>query len=144
MNLINELTCFKNPENPPCIDLILTSRPESFQNSCAIETGLLDFHEITLSLFRNIKLGVIKFRNYRHFQNNAFKEDFLCELPNLNIEIRRATRGRGEGGRGKEGERGGRGEVGRSPLLFFENQKKCPDFRKRDCDCVHPYVKFNI
>ena len=109
MNLINELTCFKNPENPPCIDLILTSRPESFQNSCAIETGLLDFHEITLSLFRNIKLRVIKFRNYRHFQNNAFKEDFLCELPNFNIEIRRATRGRGEGGRGKgEGGREGR------------------------------------
>ena len=51
---------------------------------------------------------------------------------------------RREGGRGKGGERGGRGEVGRSPLLFFENQKKCPDFRKKDCDCVHPYVKFNI
>ena len=109
MNLINELTCFKNPENSPCIDLILTSRPESFQNSCAIETGLLDFHEITLSLFRNIKLRVIKFRNYRHFQNNTFKEDFLCELPNFNIEIRRATRGRGEEGRGKgEGGREGR------------------------------------
>ena len=32
-NLIKEKTCFKNPENPSCIDLFLTNSPLSFQNS---------------------------------------------------------------------------------------------------------------
>ena len=31
-NIIKEKTCFKNPENPTCIDLILTNRPRSFQD----------------------------------------------------------------------------------------------------------------
>ena len=44
-SMINRPTCFKNPEKPSCIDLILTNCPRSFQNSCAIETGLLDFHK---------------------------------------------------------------------------------------------------
>ena len=31
--------CQKNPENSLCIDLILTNCPQSFQNSCVMETG---------------------------------------------------------------------------------------------------------
>ena len=30
----------------------------------------------------------------------------------------------------------GEGDGGRSPLPFFQNQKKCPD-------CVHPYIKYS-
>ena len=41
--LIKEPTCYKNPDNPSCIDLILISKP-SFQTSCVAETGLFDFH----------------------------------------------------------------------------------------------------
>ena len=37
-----------------------------------------------------------------------------------------------------------RGGGGRPPLSFFEDQKKCLDFRKKGSDCVHPYVKFAI
>ena len=36
-NIIREKTCFKNPNNPSCIDLIITNRPKSFQNSMIIE-----------------------------------------------------------------------------------------------------------
>ena len=32
-SLIRESTCYKNPENPSCIDLFLTNSPHSFQNS---------------------------------------------------------------------------------------------------------------
>ena len=35
-NLIKDATCYKNPENPSCIDLILTNNPNSFQNSGVI------------------------------------------------------------------------------------------------------------
>ena len=41
--LIKEPTCYKNPDNPSCIDLILIKKP-SFQTSCVAETGLFDFH----------------------------------------------------------------------------------------------------
>ena len=32
-NLIKDAACYKNPENPSCIDFILTNDPNSFQNS---------------------------------------------------------------------------------------------------------------
>ena len=70
-NLIKESTCFKNPENPSCTDLILTNMLRGFHNSCAIETGLSDFHKMTLTVmkksFQKYKPRVIKFRDYRHF-----------------------------------------------------------------------------
>ena len=31
-NIVTEPTCFKNPENPSCIDLFLINRPRCFQN----------------------------------------------------------------------------------------------------------------
>ena len=90
-NLIKGPTCFKNPENPPCIDLIFTNRARCFQNSCAIETGLSDFHKMTFTVmkksFQKYKPRIIKFWDYRHFQNHAFREDLLSELLNFNIEI---------------------------------------------------------
>ena len=48
-SLIKELTCFKNPNKPSCIDLILTEKQRSFQHSCVIETGLPDFHKMTVT-----------------------------------------------------------------------------------------------
>ena len=44
-NLTKERTCFKNPDNPTCIDLILTNKPLNFKNTYVIETGLSDFHK---------------------------------------------------------------------------------------------------
>ena len=43
-SLIEAPTCSRNPENPSCIDLVLTNSPYSFQNSSVIDTNLLDFH----------------------------------------------------------------------------------------------------
>ena len=45
-SMINRPTCYKNPDKPTCIDLILTNCPGSFQNSCVIETGLSDFQKM--------------------------------------------------------------------------------------------------
>ena len=46
-SLIKVPTCYKNPETSSCIDLLLTNRPKSFQNSSVVEPGLSDFHKIT-------------------------------------------------------------------------------------------------
>ena len=66
-SLIKQPTCFKNPENPSCIDLILTNKTRSFQSTCVIETGLSDFHRMTISVlkmhFRKLPPQVISYRD---------------------------------------------------------------------------------
>ena len=60
-------TCFKSPENPPWIDFTFINRPRSFQNPCAIETGLTDFPLMTLTAikksFQKYKPRIAKFTN---------------------------------------------------------------------------------
>ena len=36
-SLIKQPTCYKNPNNPACIDLILSNTPRSFQSTCVLE-----------------------------------------------------------------------------------------------------------
>ena len=38
-SLIKEPTCYKNPDNLSCIDLTLTNKLPSFQNSFVVEIG---------------------------------------------------------------------------------------------------------
>ena len=59
-SLIKQPTCFKNPEKPSCIDLILTNRPNSFQTTCVTETGLPDFHRMTVSVLKMRFLKIFK------------------------------------------------------------------------------------
>ena len=60
-------TCYKNADEPTCIDLILTNCPGSFQNSCFIETGLSDFHNIIITVvkpaYRKTEPKVINYRD---------------------------------------------------------------------------------
>ena len=69
-NLINEVTSYKNTNKPSCIDLILTNRPRSFQNSCALETGLSDFHNMTLTVLKVLKI-LFKKKKKSKFHGNA-------------------------------------------------------------------------
>ena len=83
-NLIKETTCFKNPQNPSCIDLILTNRSKSFQDSMVIETGLSDFHKMSLTamkvFYKKQKPNIITYRSYKHFDNEAFLTDIQNHL----------------------------------------------------------------
>ena len=51
-SLIRQPTCCKNIEKPTCIDLILTNMPHCFQSKCVIETGLSNFHLMSLTIIR--------------------------------------------------------------------------------------------
>ena len=51
-NLIKVPICFKNPDNPKTIDLMLTNSIGSFQNSCSLETGLSNFHKMTVTVLK--------------------------------------------------------------------------------------------
>ena len=51
-SLLKQPTYFKNLENPSCIDLVLANRPQLFQTTPVIGTGLSDFHRMTASVLK--------------------------------------------------------------------------------------------
>ena len=81
----------QNPTNPSCVDLILTNRPRSFQNSCTFETGLSDFLKMTLTVlkssFAKQKPRILNYRNYKFFNNTLFRDQVLNKLINSNLQI---------------------------------------------------------
>ena len=87
-NIVNGHTCFKNPCNPSCIDLILTNKTKSFLNNINIETGLSDFHMMTVTTMRMFfpKQApiTIKYRCYKAFNQHNFNLELECFLLNLN------------------------------------------------------------
>ena len=83
-NLVNVPTCYKNPLKPSCIDLFLTNCSRSFQDTQVIETGLSDFHKMNITVlkmfFSKQKHETVFFRNYKKFDNSAFREALNREL----------------------------------------------------------------
>ena len=76
-NLIKSNTCFKGKGSS--IDLILTNRKYSFKYTSSYETGLSDHYHmiytILKSLFINIELKLLNYRDYKNFNFGNFKED---------------------------------------------------------------------
>ena len=72
-SLIKKPTCFKNPDHPISIDLILTNRQKGFQNSTIIETGLFDFHKHTVTVLKSylkkLKAKELIYRDFKNFSN---------------------------------------------------------------------------
>ena len=53
-NLIKDDTCFSPiVKHPSLIDIILTNRSQSFQNSVAMETGISDHHKMIVTVMKN-------------------------------------------------------------------------------------------
>ena len=77
-HIVKQKTCFKNPDRPSCIDLILTNSSRSFQETCNVETGLLDFHKLVVT--------VLKLYFPKRFQNDLFKSELDYELSKLEFE----------------------------------------------------------
>ena len=82
--LVKEPTCFKNPDNPSCIDLLLTNKYRSLQNTTVFESRLSDFHKFTITVMKislhKQKPKVINYRNYKTFNNSMFRTDFLAKI----------------------------------------------------------------
>ena len=90
-NLINEPTCYKNPDNPSSIDVVLTNSKNSFQNSMAIETGLSDHHKMVVTVLKNYckkkEPLTIKYRSYKHFDMPKYRNILTENLENFDKEI---------------------------------------------------------
>ena len=93
-NLIKGPTCFKNPLNPSSIDLILTNKHQSFQNSYATESGLSDHHNMVVTVMKSYfpkqAPTLIKYRNFKNFDNVIFRNKLQTSLmdnrPNTDYE----------------------------------------------------------
>ena len=76
--VIKEPTCYKNPGNPSCIDLILTNSPRSFQNSSLVKTGLSHFHRMIVAvlkmIFQRLPPKIKNYRDYSNFDNGMLRE----------------------------------------------------------------------
>ena len=88
-SLIKTPTCFKSIENPSCIDLILTNKQQSFQNSLTVETGLSDFHLLTVTVlktkFRKLPPKVIRYRDKKNYSPANFMNDVNFHLAGIDI-----------------------------------------------------------
>ena len=85
-------TCFKNPNNPSCIDLFLTNRQQCFQQTYAVKTGISDFHKMVVTVmethYKKQKAKTIQYGNYKHFYEQSFNFELNNEL--LKIDINNA------------------------------------------------------
>ena len=88
---IRQPTCYKNPSNPACIDLILTNLAWSFQSTCLVETGLSDFHLMTLAVmrksFKKYQPKIINYKSYKNFSNEKYRETLINNLSKKNLLI---------------------------------------------------------
>ena len=87
--LVKEATCFKNINNPSCIDLILTNKSLCFHTTTVIETRLSDFHKLTLTVmkssFQKQLPKILNYRNYKRFDNISFHNDLMYEISKIGL-----------------------------------------------------------
>ena len=78
-NLIDKPTCYKNFDKPKRIDLIFTNKPSYFQHSNNFETGISDFHLLTVTEFKmefqQLKPQVITSAFIEKIDNNKYQAD---------------------------------------------------------------------
>ena len=90
-NLVKGATCYKNPEEPTCIDLSLTDRPSSFHGCHIIETGIADFHKMTVTVmkiyFKKQGPRVIHYRDHKRFNTQSFRQVVFANLHEENVKI---------------------------------------------------------
>ena len=91
-NLIKQPTYFKNLENPTRINHILTNHSKNFHSSSVFETGLTDFHKLTLTVLKVFhakhKPKIIHYRDFNHFDNAISRADLFQELSPQNVQSR--------------------------------------------------------
>ena len=83
-NLVHFPTCFMSEANPSTIDLIITNKPKSFQNTTGVSTGISDFHKMVLTSMKTTFPKAVRkeiiYRDMKNFDENAFKRDLKEEL----------------------------------------------------------------
>ena len=89
-NLVKEKTCFKNIQNPSCIDLLLTNNSYPFQQTTTVCSGLSDSHKLVLTVLKtSIPKGNSRqftYRDYEKFSSLKFNIELKNVLAIENID----------------------------------------------------------
>ena len=68
----------------------ITNHPKCFQNSGVYEIGISDVHKLTFTVlktyFQKAKPRIIKYSDYKHFDNNEFRDELIRELFSNNMQ----------------------------------------------------------
>ena len=86
-NLIGQPTRYKSSINPVWRDVILTNEPRRFQITCVVETGLSDFHLMTVmrKSFKKYQPKTISYRSYKNFSNEKYGKTLINDLSKENF-----------------------------------------------------------
>ena len=83
-NMVKEPTCFKNPQNPSCIDLFITNSCGSFQKTTTVSTGLSDFHKMIVTVLKTsypkAQPKEIPYREFSKYNVKDFQQDLKVKL----------------------------------------------------------------
>ena len=83
--IVKQKTCFRFPDRPTGIDLILSNPSMSFQDTCTVETGLLNFHKLVVTVLKQYfpkqEPTIQTFRDYKIFQNDLCGSELDYQLP---------------------------------------------------------------
>ena len=86
MSIVKQHTCFKNIDNPSCIDLFITNCYRSFQNTITVSTGLSDFHKMIVTVMKTTipksKPKIIQYRDYKSYSEIKFSDELKERLQN--------------------------------------------------------------
>ena len=90
-NLVKEKTCFKNMQNPSCIDLLITNNVYAFQRATTVCTGHLRCHKLVLTVLKTTgtrsQPKEITYRDYKQFDPSKFKKELKNVFTIENIDI---------------------------------------------------------
>ena len=67
-SLIKQSTCYKNPDNPTCIDLFLTNAPRWFSKYMCLRNLAVIFHLMTLTVLRKRITGPTKMSRMKNLR----------------------------------------------------------------------------
>ena len=83
-NLVKTATCYKNVLNPSCIDVFLTNCSNAFQNTSSLCTGISDFHNLIVTIFKTAippnKPKIIHYRKFKNFNKLSFESELITQL----------------------------------------------------------------
>ena len=84
-NIVKEPTCFKNRENPSCIDSFLINCRGRFHNTCVGNQSLWFSKVVTIvrTSFEPLPPKIIKHRDYKCFDEEKFRRLFKKRLIEL-------------------------------------------------------------
>ena len=85
--LIKKQICFEGFHS--CIDLIIPNRKAYFKRTCILETGISDFHKLTVVSLKSQTLNAPPKRklyiDYKAFDGNSFNNDLKTKLAPIKI-----------------------------------------------------------